>query len=87
MARLDRLESPVTREVRRLDDKMGVCVAHIGENTSIMFSTRDIHALQGKLMSRGVRFSRKAEKAEWGGIQADFLDPDDNSYGLIQETP
>ena len=61
--------------------------AHIGENTSIMFSTDDIYALQEKLMARGVRFSRKAEKAEWRGIQAEFLDPDDNSYALIQEMP
>lgn len=61
-------------------------MAHIGEDTSIMFSTEDIYTVQEKLMAKGVRFSRKAEKAEWGGIQAEFLDPDDNTYVLYQET-
>ena len=61
-------------------------MTHIGEETSIMFSTDDIYALQERLMAKGVRFSRKAEKAEWGGIQAEFLDPDDNTYVLYQDT-
>ena len=59
-------------------------LAHIGENTSIIFSTRDIYRLQDALMARGVRFSQKAEKASWGGLEAEFLDPDDNRYALIQ---
>ncbi len=62
-------------------------MAHIGEDTSIMLSTKDIYALQEQLMARGVRFARKAEKAGWGWLEAEFLDPDDNSYALIQEMP
>jgi len=59
-------------------------MAHVGEETSIMFVTKDIYRLQDQLMAKGVRFSRKAEKAEWGGIQAEFLDADDNTYVVYQ---
>lgn len=59
-------------------------LAHIGENTSILFSTRDIHRLQEALMGRGVTFSQKAEKASWGGMEAEFVDPDGNRYALVQ---
>ena len=62
-------------------------LAHIGENTSIIFSSRDIHRLQETLKARGVRFSQEAEKATWGGIEAQFLDPDGNRYALVQEMP
>lgn len=59
-------------------------MAHIGEQTSIGFEVEDIYALQEKLMARGVRFSKKATKETWGGIQAKFLDPDDNEYALVE---
>jgi catechol 2,3-dioxygenase-like lactoylglutathione lyase family enzyme len=59
-------------------------LSHIGENTSVMFTTKNIHRLQDELLARGVRFSQKAEKAAWGGIEAEFLDPDGNRYALIQ---
>ena len=59
-------------------------MAHIGEMTSIGFTTRDIYGLQESLMSKGVRFKTKAEKTDWGGIQARFLDPDDNVYAVVQ---
>lgn len=59
-------------------------MAHLGEDTAISFQTRDIYKLQEALMDRGVRFSEKAEKRDWGGIRARFLDPDDNVYSIIQ---
>ncbi len=59
-------------------------MAHLGENTSIGFTTRDIHGVQEVLMGRGVRFSRKAEKQPWGGWSARFLDADENEYSIIQ---
>jgi len=62
-------------------------VAHTGENTSIMFATRDLVELQDELMARGVRFSRKAQMEEWGGMHAKFLDPDDNVYSVIEPRP
>ena len=58
-------------------------MAHIGENTTVGFSTRDIQAVQEALMAKGVRFSRKAEKKDWGW-SARFLDPDDNIYSIMQ---
>src|SRR2546422_2586260 len=54
-------------------------MAHIGENTAISFTTKDIHAVQEALLSRGVRFSQKAEKKEYGW-SARILDPDNNAY-------
>ena len=57
-------------------------ITHIGERTSIGFTTRDLMALQEKLMARGVRFRQKAQREEWGGIQAKFLDH--NEYSIIQ---
>ena len=59
-------------------------MAHIGENTTIGFSTRDIHGVQEALMSKGVRFHTKAEHRDWGGWIARFLDPDDNRYAIMQ---
>ncbi len=59
-------------------------MAHIGEDTSIGFSTKDIYATQDALMAKGVRFQKKAEKRPWGGIQAKFFDPDENVYALYQ---
>ena len=59
-------------------------MAHIGEETSIGFTTPDIYGLQESLMAKGVRFKSKAEKKDWGGIQATFLDPDDNVYSVVQ---
>ena len=76
-----------TREMYDNDQDYNDDMAHIGEPTSIMFTTKDIYKAQEALMARGVRFSKKAEKAEWGGIQAEFLDPDDNRYALVQMSP
>ena len=59
-------------------------IAHIGEDTGIVFPTRNLQATQDALMARGVRFSQKAEPTPWGGWDAQFLDPDDNVYTLIQ---
>lgn len=59
-------------------------MAHLGEDTSISFTTKDIYADQDRLMARGVRFKTKAEKRPWGGIQAKFFDLDDNVYSLME---
>ncbi len=59
-------------------------LAHIGERTSIGFTTDDVYKLQEQLMAKGVRFSQKAQKESWGGIQARFLDVDDNEYAVVQ---
>jgi len=73
-----------TREMYTNPADYDTDMAHIGEMTSIGFATRDIYGLQESLMSKGVRFKTKAEKTDWGGIQARFLDPDDNVYAVVQ---
>jgi len=62
-------------------------LAHVGEDTSITFSTKDIHAAQDFLLSRGVRFKWKAVQRPWGGWTASFYDADDNVYWLLQAAP
>lgn len=57
---------------------------HIGEYTAIMFSTNDILKTQQELFRRDVVFRKKAEKTMWGGMEAEFMDPDKNVYSLIQ---
>ncbi len=61
-------------------------MAHIGEDTSIYFDTKGIYKVQDQLMAKGVRFQKKAEKQDWGGITATFFDPDDNTYTLMEYT-
>jgi len=59
-------------------------MAHVGEDTAVMFRTRDIYTLQEQLMNRGVRFKQKAEKRASGRIEAKFFDADDNVYAVYQ---
>jgi len=59
-------------------------MAHLGEKTMIFFSTRDILRDQEHMLDLGVRFTQKAGPAGWGGMWAEFLDPDGNAYGLVQ---
>lgn len=73
-----------TREMYRDPKDYDADMAHIGENTAIGFTARDVPAAQETLMARGVRFLQKAEKQEWGGMQAKFLDADDNVYSIEQ---
>lgn len=53
--------------------------------TGIVFDTDDIYALYEKLKRRGVRFTLKPTKMPWGGIVADFLDPDNNELEVVQD--
>lgn len=73
-----------TRELYRDPADYDSDMKHIGELTAIGFTTRDILGYQEKLMARGVRFQVKAEKTEWGGMRARFLDPSNNVYTLMQ---
>jgi len=54
--------------------------------TGIVFDTDDIYALYERLSKRGVKFTRKPTKTRWGGIVADFLDPDNNEFEVVQDT-
>jgi len=53
--------------------------------TGIVFDTDDIYALYEKLKAEGVKFTLKPTKMPWGGIVADFLDPDNNELEVVQD--
>ncbi|UCG36705.1 MAG: VOC family protein [Candidatus Bathyarchaeota archaeon] len=53
--------------------------------TGIVFDTDDIFALYDRLRKQGVKFTLKPTKMPWGGIVADFLDPDNNELEVVQD--
>jgi len=53
--------------------------------TGIVFDTNDIYALYERLSKQGVKFTRKPTKQPWGGVVADFLDPDNNEFEVVQD--
>lgn len=53
--------------------------------TGIIFDTDDIYALHERLRRQGVKFTLKPTKMPWGGIVADFLDPDNNELEVVQD--
>lgn len=55
------------------------------KRTGIVFETDDIHAFYERLSEEGVRFTLKPTKMPWGGIVADFLDPDGNELEVVQD--
>ncbi len=55
------------------------------KRTGIVFDTDDIYSLYENLKKKGVIFSMKPTKMEWGGIVADFLDPDNNILEVVQD--
>jgi len=80
---------PFTPDPAMYDDASEAAgdLAHLGEDTNIVFTSPDIQRAQAFLMSRGVRFKRKAEASKWGGWEAEFYDADDNIYWLSQPAP
>jgi len=53
--------------------------------TGIVFDTDDIDALYERLKKKGVPFTLKPTKMPWGGIIANFLDPDNNEFQVVQD--
>jgi len=53
--------------------------------TGIVLDTEDIYALYERFRKKGVRFTRKPVKRPWGGIVADFVDPDNNEFEIVQD--
>lgn len=53
--------------------------------TGIVFDTDDIYALYERLTKKGVIFTLKPTKMPWGGIVANFLDPDKNELQVVQD--
>jgi len=53
--------------------------------SGVVFDTDDIYALHQRLREQGVVFTLEPTKAPWGGIVADFLDPDNNELEVVQD--
>jgi predicted enzyme related to lactoylglutathione lyase len=58
----------------------------VGTFTSVVFVTDDIQATYDELHGRGVRFTQEPTRQDWGGIQAQFVDQDGNTFVLVQHT-
>ena len=56
----------------------------IGTFTGFVLEADDIKATFEQLKSKGVRFTEEPTPQPWGGIQAQFVDQDDNGYVLVQ---
>ena len=79
--------------------RAGAASFAIGEHSEVTGATKepervlynffvdDAAAEQAQLESRGVKFTRAAEREEWGGIIATFTDPDGNYMQLIEYKP
>jgi len=55
------------------------------KRTGIVLDTDDIYALYERLKKEGVIFTLKPTKMPWGGIMANFLDPDENELQVVQD--
>jgi lactoylglutathione lyase len=56
----------------------------VGTLTSIVFTTDDMPATYEQLRGRGVHFTEEPSRQSWGGMQARFVDPDGNTFVLVQ---
>lgn len=59
----------------------------IGARTGISFYVQDIQKTYERLKKKGVRFHLAPRKEKWGGILANFSDPDGNQFFLLQMPP
>lgn len=59
-------------------------LAAIGEDTAIMFRTKDAYGLEKQLKGRGVKFESPVAQQDWGGHSGNFYDPDKNLYMVFQ---
>ena len=53
--------------------------------SGIVLDTDDIFSLHRRLREQGVVFTLEPTKMPWGGIVADFLDPDNNELEVVQD--
>jgi uncharacterized glyoxalase superfamily protein PhnB len=58
----------------------------VGSFSNLIFHCDDIERTYEELAAKGVEFSTKPERAEWGQWWAVFEDPDGNKYGLGVES-
>jgi predicted enzyme related to lactoylglutathione lyase len=55
------------------------------KQTGIVFDTDNIYELYERLKAKGVIFTLEPTKMPWGGIIANFLDPDKNELQVVQD--
>jgi lactoylglutathione lyase len=56
----------------------------VGVKTGVSFYVDDIEKTYKDLKKKGVKFTLKPRKEPWGGILANFQDPDGNRFFLLQ---
>ena len=54
----------------------------IGGYQNVAFTCDDVVGTCQRLKERGVEFVKDAERANWGGVEAIFKDPDGNTFVL-----
>ena len=55
------------------------------KQTGIVLDTDDIYTLYERLRRKGVVFTLEPTKMPWGGIMANFLDPDKNELQVVED--
>jgi len=56
----------------------------VGIKTGVSFLVDDVERTYRVLLKKKVRFGLKPTKQRWGGILANFRDPDGNKFFLLQ---
>ena len=56
----------------------------VGAKTGVSFLVDDIEKTHRELARKKVKFTLKPRKERWGGIVANFQDPDGNRFFLMQ---
>jgi len=56
----------------------------VGVRTGVSFYVDDIEQTYRAMLKKRIRFSLKPRKERWGGIVANFDDPDGNKFFLLQ---
>lgn len=51
--------------------------------TGIVLEVEDMEAFAARLRNHGVRFTQEPVERPWGGVVADFLDPDGNEIEAV----
>jgi lactoylglutathione lyase len=56
----------------------------VGAFSGMVLGTDDMQATFEEWRAKGVRFTEEPTRQPWGMMQAQFVDPDGNSYVLVQ---
>ncbi len=65
--------------------EMGPPASLVGQRTGIVFYTEEIYRTYQELLDRGVHFTGEPQRRDWGGLEAQFADPDGNRFELVQD--